>query len=86
MLCLTKTPINVKAINYKTIESNLSFEVKMNHGLSTVASFKCGHNITCSNLDDLVNLLQPIIKNNLTGIASDEMRKFLRMTTITYEK
>ena len=86
MLCITKTPINVSAVNYITIESDVVFKVKMSHGLSTIASFKHGHNIECNNIDDLVKLLDPVIKENLTGITSNDMRKFLRMTQITYDK
>ena len=86
MLCITKTPINVRAINYTTIESDVVFRAKLPHGLSTVASFRHGHNIECNNIDDLVNLLDPVIKENLTGITSNDMRKFLRMTQITYGK
>ena len=80
MLCVTKTPINVRAINYITVESDVVFRAKLQHGLSTIASFKYGHNIECNNIDDLVNLLDPVIKENLTGITSNDMRKFLRMT------
>lgn len=85
MLCLTKTPINVRAINYNTVESNIVFRAKMSHGLSAIAIFKHGRNIVCNNIDDLVNFLTPIIQENLTGITSNDMRKFLRMTEITYE-
>ena len=86
MLCITKTPINVRAINYATVESDVVFRAKLQHGLSTIASFRHGHNIECNNIDDLVNLLDPVIKENLTGITSNDMRKFLRMTQITYGK
>ncbi len=86
MLCITKTPINVSAVNYITIESDVVFKVRMLHGPSTIASFRHGHNIECNNMDDLVNLLDPVIKKNLTGITSNDMRKFLRMTYITYDK
>lgn len=86
MLCITKTPINVSAVNYITIESDVVFKVRMLHGLSTIASFRHGHNIECNNIDDLVNLLDPVIKKNLIGITSNDMRKFLRMTYITYDK
>ena len=57
----------------------------MSHGLSTIALFKHGRNIVCNNIDDLVNFLTPIIQENLTGITSNDMKKFLRMTEITYE-
>lgn len=86
MLCLTKTPMNVKAINYTTLESDIVFRVKLSYGISTVVSFRHGRNIVCNNIDDLVNLLTPVIQENLTGITSNDMRKFLRMTEITYEK
>ena len=86
LLCITKTPINVRAINYITVESDVVFRVKLQHGLSTIASFKHGHNIECNNIDDLVNLLDPVIRKNLTGITSNDMIKFLRMTQITYDK
>lgn len=86
MLCLTKTPMNVKAINYTTLESDIVFRVKLSHGISTVVSFRHGRNTVCNNIDDLVNLLTPVIQENLTGITSNDMRKFLRMTEITYEK
>ena len=86
LLCITKTPINVRAKNYATVESDIVFRAKLQHGLSTIASFGHGHNIKCNNIDDLVNLLDPVIRKNLTGITSNDMRKFLRMTQVTYDK
>lgn len=80
MLCITKTPINVRAVNYTTIESDLEFKAMISHELSTVATFMHGHNIECNNIDDLVNLLDPLIERYLTGITSNDMRKFLTMT------
>ena len=85
MLCINKIPITVEVINYSTIESDLVFKAKMPHGLTSVAAFKRGRNLVCNNLDDLVDLLALIIKDNLTDITFYDMRKFLRMTNITYE-
>ena len=85
MLCINKIPITIKAINYPSIESNLAFIVRASYGPTTIVSFKRGRNLFCDNLDDLVTLLALIIKDNLTGITSYDMRKFLKMTNITYE-
>lgn len=85
MLCLNKIPITIEVMNYSTIESDLVFKAKASHGLTSIAAFKRGRNLVCNNLDDLVDLLALVIKDNLTGITSYNMRKFLKMTNITYE-